>query len=172
MNLKNKLIPFSVTIFIILLDQITKIIVVKNIQLYTVKFSFFADLIRIVHVRNKAIAFSIGNNLPEDVRAVIFSILPLIVLILLIIYIVRTDEVSLLQRWFLAGIIGGGLGNLIDRFFRPAGVVDFIDVKFFGIFGLERWPTFNIADSSIVVCGILLFISLFFKNKIKINKVD
>ena len=57
------------------------------------------------------------------------------------------------------GIAGGGLGNLIDRFFRAEGVVDFIDIKFFGLFGLERWPTFNVADSAVVICGILLVIS-------------
>ena len=59
----------------------------------------------------------------------------------------------------MAGIIGGGFGNLIDRIFRPAGVVDFIDVRFYGIFGLERWPTFNVADASVVVAGILLIVS-------------
>ena len=57
------------------------------------------------------------------------------------------------------GIVGGGLGNLIDRFFRAEGVVDFIDVKFYGLFGLERWPTFNVADSAVVVCGLILVIS-------------
>ena len=169
MNLKTKLIPFSTTLFIIALDQITKFLVVKNIELYSVKFSFFGDFLRIVHVRNKAIAFSIGHTLPEEIKAITFSVLPFIMLIILIVYILRTNDITMLQRWVLAGIIGGGFGNLIDRFFRPAGVVDFIDVKFFGIFGLERWPTFNIADSSIVICGILLFISLFLPGK-KLNK--
>ena len=65
-----------------------------------------------------------------------------------------------MQRWFLSGIIGGGISNLLDRFFRAEGVVDFIDVKFFGLFGLERWPTFNIADSAIVICGAGLFVAL------------
>jgi len=164
-NLKNKLIPFSITFFVILVDQITKYIVVKTVPLFVIKFSFFDEFLRIVHVRNKAIAFSIGSGLPDDVRTIAFSIFPLIILILLIIYIFRTNEFTIPQRWFLSGIIGGGFGNLIDRFFRPDGVVDFIDVKFFGIFGLERWPTFNVADSAIVVCGILLFASLFFKSK-------
>ena len=45
-------------------------------------------------------------------------------------------------------------------FFRSEGVVDFIDVKFFGIFGMERWPTFNAADSFIVCCGIGLGVNL------------
>ena len=38
-------------------------------------------------------------------------------------------------------------------------MVDFIDVKFYGLFGMERWPTFNVADSAVVVCGILLVVS-------------
>jgi signal peptidase II len=71
----------------------------------------------------------------------------------------RNNDFTKLQRWSVAGIIGGGIGNLIDRIFRAEGVVDFIDVKFYGLFGLERWPTFNIADSAVVVCGILLIIS-------------
>jgi signal peptidase II len=51
-------------------------------------------------------------------------------------------------------------GNIFDRFFRPEGVVDFIDVKFFGLFGMERFPTFNVADSFVMVCAILLVISV------------
>ena len=60
----------------------------------------------------------------------------------------------------ICGVIGGGLGNIFDRFFRPEGVVDFIDVKFFGLFGMERFPTFNVADSFVMVCAILLVISV------------
>lgn len=69
------------------------------------------------------------------------------------------------QRWFLSGIIGGGISNLLDRFFRAEGVVDFIDVKFYGLFGLERWPTFNIADAAIVVCAFGLFIMIFLQER-------
>jgi len=46
-------------------------------------------------------------------------------------------------------------------------VVDFIDIKFYGLFGFERWPTFNAADSSVVVCCILLFISIILDSKNK-----
>ena len=55
--------------------------------------------------------------------------------------------------------------NLIDRFFRANGVVDFIDVKFYGLFGLERWPTFNIADAAVVISFVLLILYSFFKKK-------
>ena len=71
----------------------------------------------------------------------------------------KSNDFTKLQRWAIAGIVGGGIGNLIDRIFRPEGVVDFIDVKFYGLFGMERWPTFNVADSAVVVCGILLIVS-------------
>jgi signal peptidase II len=65
-----------------------------------------------------------------------------------------------LQRWAITGIIGGGAGNLIDRIFRPDGVVDYISVKFYGLFGFDRWPTFNIADASVVVCVFLFLFSV------------
>ncbi len=157
---RKKSFPFILSLIVVAADQITKILIVKKIDLYTVGASYFGDFFRIIHVRNKAIAFSLGHSLPDNFRTALFSFLPLIILIILIVYIVKNEEVTVFQRWTAAGIIGGGFGNLIDRFFRPEGVVDFLDVKFYGLFGLERWPTFNVADSAVVVCGTLLFISM------------
>ncbi|NLC92435.1 MAG: signal peptidase II, partial [Treponema sp.] len=97
-------------------------------------------------------------------------VLPVIVIIMVIIIYFRNNEFSKLQRWSIAGILGGGIGNIIDRIFRTEGVVDFIDVKFYGLFGFERWPTFNIADSAIVICCILLLISFFLVKKDKKEK--
>lgn len=60
---------------------------------------------------------------------------------------------------------GGGTGNLIDRIFRGGfRVVDFISVKVYGFLGFERWPTWNIADASLVISGILLAVSLLFES--------
>jgi signal peptidase II len=67
----------------------------------------------------------------------------------------------------LAAVLGGGLGNYVDRIFRRGEVVDFIDFKFYGIFGLQRWPTFNLADSTLVVGGILLLASFLFTREKK-----
>ena len=159
MTKRKKLTPLILTFVILAGDQITKLIIVNRIPIHTVGKSFFGGIIRIIHTRNLAIAFSIGNNLPGEVRFVLFKILPLIILIGLLVYFLKGDDFTPLQRWAFAGILGGGTGNLLDRVIRPLGVVDFIDVKFFGIFGLERWPTFNIADSSVVVSGIILLIA-------------
>ena len=155
----KKLLPFILTGLVVLVDQITKAIIVALIPIYTVGANIFGDLLRIVHVANTGVAFSLGDSMPLAIRRILFAIIPLIVIVLVIVVYFRNDEFNSVQRWSICGIIGGGIGNIIDRFFRAEGVVDFIDVKFFGIFGLERWPTFNVADAAVVVCGIILIVS-------------
>ena len=156
----KKYYPFILTALLIAADQMTKLLVIKTIPLRQIGWAVGGDFFRIIHVRNLGVGFSIGTNLPDSIKMVLFIALPLVLLIWLGVLIVRTNEFTPFQRWLCAGIIGGGLGNQIDRIFRPGGVVDFLDVKFYGLFGMERWPTFNIADASVVVCGILMFISI------------
>jgi signal peptidase II len=159
---KDKLLPLSLTAFIILVDQIVKMLIVKaKPEFGLIKDVFNNNFIWIYHVRNKAIAFSLGDNLPEVIKPFIFIVVPLLVLGFLLWYYFKSNEFSKIQRWAAAGIIGGGLGNIIDRIFRVDGVVDFISIKIFGLFGFDRWPTFNIADSSVVISCILLFITMF-----------
>jgi len=156
----QRLWPFSLTLVLIAIDQLSKWIITQTVRPWSVGFEFFGDFFRIVRVYNPGIAFSIGGSLSGDIRSVIFGLIPLAVIIIVIIVYFKSEDLNLFQRWCIAGIIGGGLGNLLDRFFRPDGVLDFLDFKFYGLFGLERWPTFNVADSSVVVCGVLLMISL------------
>ena len=164
---KAKLLPFTLTMAIIILDQVTKFLIVKNWpqEGTLIKDVFENGFLQIYHVRNKVIAFSLGQNLPESLRPALFIILPLIVLGLIAWYYFKSPHFTRLQQWALAGIIGGGLGNIIDRIFRPDGVVDFISVKFYGIFGWERWPTFNFADASVVICCLFLLVTMFFSSK-------
>ena len=158
-ELKSKILPITLAVVVIVLDQITKMLVVRHIPLYTIGTQFFGDFIRIIHVANTGVAFSVGASWSETARRFLFSLIPLIVIGIVIAIYFRNNTWTKIQRWSIMGIVGGGLGNLIDRFFRAEGVVDFIDVKFYGLFGLERWPTFNVADSAVVVCGLLLVIS-------------
>jgi len=159
---RQRILPFVLTACIIVLDQITKAIIIGTIEKYTLGLSLFNGFIRIIHTRNLGVAFSLGGNASGGIRAVLFTVLPVIILGVLTLFYFKDATLTRLQRWVTAGILGGGVGNLIDRIFRSEGVVDFIDIKFFGIFGLDRWPTFNVADSSVVVCGIILFISFIF----------
>jgi len=152
---------FILSVSIAIIDQLSKFLVVKLIPPFTIAWTFAGDFFRLVHVRNTGAAFSMGANIPGAYRTVILVVIPVIVLIGMGIYLVRGKELPKSQRWMLAGILGGGIGNQFDRIFRSEGVVDFLDFKFFGIFGLERWPTFNIADASMVVFSIVLIILLF-----------
>ena len=165
--IKEKILPLSLTALIIIVDQITKAIIVKIQPNHPalIKDIFGNDFLWIFHVRNPAIAFSIGENLPEPLKPILFIIVPILVLVFLMWYFFKSDEFIQLQRWAMAGIIGGGIGNIIDRIFRPDGVVDFISVRIYGLFGWERWPTFNVADSAVVVCCILLLVTMFFTQK-------
>jgi len=168
---KEKILPFSLTAFIILADQILKAVIVKlKPETGLIKDVFDNGFFWIYHVRNKAIAFSLGENLPDALRPIMFIIVPILVLGFLVWYYFKSDEFTNIQRWAAAGIIGGGIGNIIDRIFRPDGVVDFISVKIYGLFGMSRWPTFNIADSSVVVCCLLLLVTMFITPVKKENK--
>lgn len=161
---RNRLTPLLLTLGIILMDQITKAIIVSNLPLVYDGgpiIEVIGDFLRIIHARNPGIAFSIGRDLPPALRTLLFIALPVIVLAGILWYYLRSDEFTPLQRWALGGILGGGVGNLIDRILRSGGVVDFIDVRIYGFLGMERWPTFNIADASVVVSGILLLLTSF-----------
>jgi signal peptidase II len=163
---KEKFLPLSLTALVMLADQLTKAFIVKNWpQTGLINDVFNNNFLWIYHVRNKAIAFSMGENLPEFLKPLTFIVLPILVLGFLMWYYFKTDDFSKIQRWAAAGIIGGGVGNIIDRIFRPDGVVDFVSVRIFGLFGMERWPTFNIADASVVICCILMFVTIFINKK-------
>ena len=163
---KERFLPLLLTGIIILVDQCSKSFIAARWPIGSmIKDVFNNDFLQIIHVRNKVIAFSLGQNLPNAVRPALFIALPLLVLAVLLWYYFKSNDFTKVQRWAVAGIIGGGVGNLIDRILRPEGVVDFISVKLYGFLGFDRWPTFNIADSSVVVCCLLLFSTILFSIK-------
>ena len=159
---KKLAMPFLLTALIIILDQSVKAFIVAKWprQGMLIKDVFNNDFLLLYHVRNKAIAFSLGDGIPQPYRFALFVIIPIVVLVFLAWYYFTTTEFTRLQRWAIAGIIGGGIGNIIDRIFRRDGVVDFVSVKFYGLFGLSRWPTFNVADASVVICCIILLLTM------------
>ena len=158
-DVKSRLVTLILSAGIIIVDQVTKIIVVHTIPKGG-GIRVIDDFFRIIYVQNPAIAFSLGRGIEAGARRALFMLLPLAVIAVLFLYYLFTREpLSRFQKWTFGALVGGGLGNYVDRIFRPAGVVDFLDFKFYGIFGLERWPTFNVADMTVVISGILLFIS-------------
>ena len=161
---KHLLIPFLLTLCVILTDQVSKAIITHTLKIGE-KIEVIGDFFWLWHVRNTGMAFSMGSNLPQQLRSILFLILPAIVLTLLMVYYFKTREMSGVQRWCFTAILGGGLGNLIDRLIRPSGVIDFVSIRFYGLFGMERYPTFNIADSTVVVAGIIIIITFIVSQK-------
>ena len=147
----------------VIADQLSKAWIVSTIPEGTVAYRLLGDFLWICHVRNDAVAFSMGAGLPEAVKAAAFIVIPL-VLMALVVASIFTDriigKVTSFQRWCLAGIAGGGIGNLIDRVFRSFRVVDWISTDNYGWFGMERFPTYNIADAAIVISVVLLVASI------------
>lgn len=154
---REKLIPLWMTGAVILVDQISKIIVAWAMNAGG-SVGVFGDFFRITYQNNPYIIFGFGRDFPPLFQTIFFFILPFIGLGLLILFYVLDKSIRLVYRLPLAAIIGGGIGNLIDKTFRPDGVVDFLDFKVYGLFGLERWPTFNLADSAIVISVIVICI--------------
>ena len=167
---QRRLLPLILAPVILLADQASKALAIASLAPGR-PHEVIGDLLRLTLVQNPAIAFSIGHSLPEQLRRPLFLVLPLVVLVVILVYYLRTNDLSRFQRWLLAAVFGGGLANMVDRVFRPLGVVDFVDVKFYGLFGMERYPTFNVADSSVVVAGILLLVS-FLAAELRANRRD
>ncbi len=175
-ELKSRLWPITLFVALVALDQITKALVVAYMPLIegfyqSESISVVGDWIKLTHVRNQGVAWSGLQNLVGFGRIILLIVLPLTFVSLFSIWTFFSKELTKFQRWASTMIIAGGIGNLIDRIFRYAsgpndkanGVVDFMDMAFPKIPYLTpsgRWPTWNVADASIVVGVSLLIISM------------
>ena len=157
--------PFILSGAIVIADQVSKWLIVRFIEPFRLtqdSVSVIGDFVRFIQTQNRGVGFSIGHDWPPVARRILFIVVPLAVVVIAIRYLIRDRDLTGLQRWAVAGIIGGGLGNLIDRIFRADGVVDFVLVRMYGFLGQQYFPVFNVADSSVTICGILLVITLVF----------
>ena len=109
--------------------------------------SMFGDILRLSFVENPGGFLSLGAFLPDHVRMMFFMILPLCVLIGLFVYALREKKMGKPMILALALIIGGGLGNLIDRVANDGLVIDFLNI---GV-GSLRTGIFNVADMAVML---------------------
>lgn len=167
-ELIKKLFPFVITIVVVIIDQISKLMVTSSMHLgQTIE--VLGDFFRLRFIRNPNVIFGLGGQLPDFLRPVLIVAAPILGMALLVVYYFKSKDLEFAYRLPLAGILGGGIGNVIDRLFQPGGVVDFFDVKFFGIFGWERFPTFNVADSAVTVSA-LFILGIYIFHEIRTRK--
>ena len=138
---------------IVALDQFTKFLTVANIALGE-HIPFLPGLIRFTFVRNYGAAFSSLQG-QQWLFAVIFVVFTVMILWE---YRKKSMPFSKFERWCIAAIYGGGLGNMIDRV-RLGYVVDMIETEFMS------FPVFNVADCFITCGCIALMVSLILFNK-------
>lgn len=164
------LIYFSaIVVFAIVIDQVTKVIAMNFLE-YTTPVTFIPNFIEFTLVYNTGAAFGMGDD-TLWIR-VIFVILSWLVMFAVPIYIVylmtKNKSINTFFGISLALVLGGDVGNLIDRtFFFDRGVVDFISIQsWFPNFGI-----FNIADACLVV-GVLMLLGYLIYDEIKTSKED
>lgn len=137
-------------------DQTTKKFAEENLPRWNAQ-SYFGDVIRLQYVENPGVAFSIGANLPEEARWWLFCVGQAIFLLILALHFVKNISLHLYQFLGFAFILGGGLGNLLDRIFRGGVVVDFLNIGIGGV----RTAIFNFADVAITTGLVLLIWGMF-----------
>jgi signal peptidase II len=122
-------------------DQATKVVARQHLDgIGTL--SYLGDTFRLTYAENHGAFLGMGSNLPEGVRTLIFTVLVAVFLIGFAVWMFRGPVKSLTAIVASSLIIGGGIGNLIDRIAFDGGVTDFLNI---GI-GALRTGIFNIAD--------------------------
>ncbi len=138
---------------IVAADQITKALVLTYIPLYE-QVAVLPGVVGLTYVRNYGAAFSSFQGM-QWLFALIFLVFTVLVVWE---YRKKAMDFTTFERWCIAAIYGGGLGNMIDRL-RLGYVVDMIETKFI------EFPVFNVADCFITCGCIALIIHLIFFNK-------
>lgn len=111
----------------------------------------FLDLL---YTRNNGFAFGLLQRAPSPLQEVFFVGVPAFAMILIILIFIKLQDNQMLTSIALTTILGGAVGNLLDRL-HYGFVVDFISIHF----GSFRLPPFNLADASIVAGVLLMFLS-------------
>jgi len=138
---------------IVVADQVTKYLTVANIPLWQ-DVEFIPGLLGLTYVQNTGAAFSSFEG-QQWLFALVFVVLTGMILYE---YFKKPQPFTKFERWCIAAIYGGGLGNMIDRV-RLGYVVDMIETKFM------VFPVFNVADCFITCGCIAIIVSLILFNK-------
>ncbi len=151
----------SISLFIIIIDQITKYIILNTLEIGE-SIPIIKNFFSIFHIRNSGAAWGFLAN--ENWGIHFLTIISIIASVFILYAMKQNDFKGL--RIILAMILGGSVGNLIDRI-RFNNVVDFLSFKF----GNYYFPTFNVADMFIVL-GVICLMLYFLINQDILDQVS
>jgi len=151
---------YVIAVMILIFDQITKYLAVKHLKGKDV-ITIIDNMLEFSYVENYGAAFGILQN-----RKYFFIFMTSLVIVAIFVILVNNyNYLNKPMKVALAMLVGGSLGNLIDRI-RLGYVIDFISVKFGNSY---NFPVFNIADSFIVIATILIVYMVIF-NKYEVRR--
>ncbi len=158
--MKNKyLFLVIVAIPLIILDQATKLIIVRTMALHST-IPVIQDFFDIVHARNQGAAFGVLRD--SSIRLPFLICVSLLAAIIIVIVFRKLRPDQKLSAWGLSLVLSGAVGNLIDRV-RFGEVVDFLSVHWHE----HYWPAFNVADSAICIGVGLLVLDMILEERRK-----
>jgi signal peptidase II len=151
---------------VLVLDQATKVLVDKTMVMHQT-INLIPHFASLTYLRNTGAAFGFLAGARSSLRIVFFALISSVAIgcVVYLIRGLRPQQKALLAS--LSLILGGALGNLIDRL-RLGEVIDFIDLHWYDI----HWPAFNVADSAISIGVALLFIQLIRKGSLSFGEKD
>jgi len=132
-------------------DQISKNIVRKRIH-YNEEISLMNNYLTLTKIENKGAFFSLGHSLPQPIKLLLLTILPMIALGLIFIYLLTKKNLTNTAIIGICFIIGGGAGNIYDRLVYGS-VTDFLHIDFV----IFQTAIFNMADVSIMT-GVFMIV--------------
>ena len=148
----NKWAFYILSLLIILLDQATKYVAFNNLTPYQPEAIF--PMLNLTLAFNTGAAFSFLSS-TGDWHRWFFASFSALMSLVIIVWMYKTPRTARLQLLALSLILGGALGNLVDRILL-GHVIDFIDVYYANY----HWPAFNLADSAICVGALLLLMDI------------
>ncbi|MSP18882.1 MAG: signal peptidase II [Bdellovibrionales bacterium] len=156
---------FSTVLLVILFDQWTKQLVLNRFH-WGESLSIIQSFFALTYVRNMGAAFGVLHNAPAYFRDPFFIMVPILALVIIMAILAKLKPDQKLTGLALSLVMGGAIGNLIDRV-RFGYVVDFLDLHWKEVY---HWPAFNVADSCIVIGVTYLFIGSFFQGNSSTTK--
>ena len=139
---------------VVVLDQCTKLLVQQFLPVFS-SYEVVPGFLDLVHVHNAGVAFGLLNDAEHPLRGLLTTGLALLALIGILYYARHVRPEERLAKLGLSMILGGAVGNLIDRI-RQGYVIDFVDAYW----GNWHFWAFNVADAAITAGAILIFLEL------------
>jgi signal peptidase II len=149
--------PLALSSAVLAADRLSKAWIYRNVTVWDV-WPVVPGWVNIIHAENPGMAFSLLSTASAGVRS--FVLIGLATVVLAIVAVMLVRSASTVERWSLALVLGGAVGNLWDRIARGT-VTDFVDVYH----GEWHWATFNVADSAISVGAVLLALTMLIPSK-------